>query len=182
MRHDLSTVHRTFQRSLSLIAAMLAFVGMLTSPATAQTAANDIQTVWRLLDYIAVDYEGAVSKGKVISATEYAEMREFVGTVKRGIRDLPETPARASLETAVGEIEVAIAAKTEPSIVAARSRQLASRLLSAYPVPLAPRSLPDLAKGSKLYSENCASCHGASGNGQGPLGTISIFREERATS
>ncbi len=169
MQPNRSTVRRTFQRILCLIAAMLAFAGVLTSPAAAQVAANDVQIVWRLLDYIAVDYEGAVSNGKVTSTAEYAEMTEFAGTVKRGIRDLPETPRRASLEMAASEIEAAITAKAEPAIVAARSRQLASRLLSAYPVPLAPRSLPDLAKGSKLYLENCASCHGASGNGQGPL-------------
>ncbi|HMU21884.1 MAG TPA: cytochrome c/FTR1 family iron permease [Sphingorhabdus sp.] len=149
---------------------MLACMGALSSrPAVAQTAAADVQTVWRLLDYIAVDYEGAVSKGKVISAAEYAEMTEFAGTVRRGIRDLPETPARAPLAKAAGDIEASIAAKDEPAIVAARSRQLASRLLAAYPVPLAPRSIPDLAKGAKLYSENCTSCHGANGNGQGPL-------------
>ena len=99
MQPDRSTVRRTFQRILCLIAAMLAFAGVLTSPAAAQVAANDIQIVWRLLDYIAVDYEGAVTKGKVISPTEYAEMKDFAGTVKRGIRDLPETARRASCGT-----------------------------------------------------------------------------------
>lgn len=157
-------------RGLFMLVMMLACIGGLSSrPAIAQSAATDAQTVWRLLDYIAVDYEGAVSGGKVISAAEYVEMTEFAGTVRRGISDLPDKSARASLEKTAGEIEALIAAKAEPAFVAARSRQLASRLLATYPVPLAPLSFPDLAKGAKLYSENCASCHGANGNGQGQL-------------
>lgn len=170
MRLDGAVALKLWRRGFFVIAMMLAGLGALSwYPAAAQTASTDAQTVWRLLDYIAVDYEGAVSRGKVISTAEYAEMTEFAGTVRRGISDLPDRPARASLEKAAGEIEASIAAKDEPTIVAARSRQLASRLLAAYPVPLAPRTLPDLAQGAKLYSENCASCHGANGNGQGPL-------------
>src|SRR6185436_3818237 len=37
------------------------------------------------------------------------------------------------------------------------------RLLAAYPVPLAPQQVPDLARGALLYAEHCASCHGATG-------------------
>ena len=48
----------------------------------------------------------------------------------------------------------------------AGARALADRLLAAYPVPLAPAARPDLARGAALYAENCASCHGA--NGEGP--------------
>ncbi|OGS55012.1 MAG: iron permease, partial [Erythrobacter sp. RIFCSPHIGHO2_12_FULL_63_10] len=48
------------------------------------------------------------------------------------------------------------------------ARTLAASLLDAYPVPLAPRSAPDLARGAVLYSEQCAACHGASGAGDGP--------------
>lgn len=170
MRLDVETLRCTALRGLFLIAAVLVSVGALSPrPVAAQANAGDVQTVWRLLDYIAVDYEGAVSKGKIISSAEYSEMTEFAGIVTRAIRDLPKRPTRAALEKAAGDIEVAIAAKAEPANVAARSRQLASLLLAAYPVPLAPKTIPDLVKGAKLYSENCASCHGASGNGRGPL-------------
>src|SRR3546814_6224543 len=30
------------------------------------------------------------------------------------------------------------------------------------------RSAPDLARGAKLYAENCSMCHGATGAGNGP--------------
>ncbi len=35
--------------------------------------------------------------------------------------------------------------------------------MRAYPVPLGPKRPPDLARGEALYSQNCASCHGAEG-------------------
>ena len=49
------------------------------------------------------------------------------------------------------------------------ARQLASNLLLAYPVTLAPTGVPDLVQGAKLYAEQCAGCHGSTGRGDGPL-------------
>ena len=58
------------RRLLILFAILCAGV-----PASASAQANDVETAWRLLDYVAVDYGGAVRNGKVVSVTEYAEMR-----------------------------------------------------------------------------------------------------------
>src|SRR4029453_3370369 len=66
-------------------------------PATAFAQTNDVETAWRLLDYVAVDYGGAVRDGKVISTSEYAEMREFSGSVAEKIATLPAKPAKAEL-------------------------------------------------------------------------------------
>ena len=50
-------------------------------PATAATGSGaDVATTWRLLDYVAVDYAGAVKDHQVISDSEYAEMQEFAAT------------------------------------------------------------------------------------------------------
>src|SRR3546814_13717184 len=40
--------------------------------------------------------------------------------------------------------------------------------LCRVPVPLAPSKAPDLARGASLFAQNCASCHGMTGNGHGP--------------
>src|SRR3546814_16740773 len=61
-----------------------------------------------------------------------------------------------------------MASKAAPEAVAQKARALASDLLAAYPVPLAPAKAPDPARGAALYAENCASCHGAKGDGHGP--------------
>src|SRR3546814_10008526 len=61
-----------------------------------------------------------------------------------------------------------MAAKGEPKEVASSAHGLAADLLKAYPVPLAPSKAPDLARGASLFAQNCASCHGMTGNGHGP--------------
>ncbi|MDF2381819.1 FTR1 family protein [Nostoc ellipsosporum NOK] len=137
-------------------------------PVSARASDAEVQTTWRLLDYIAVDYAGAVSEGRVTSAAEYAEMNEFVGQVETRIRALAPTAAKADLQRRAAALRAAIVVKAPPKTVAEQSRTLATALLAAYPVPLAPSSPPDLARGATLYAQNCASCHGQNGDGRGP--------------
>lgn len=155
-----------------MLATLLAItVGILLQPAAARAEAGEVQTVWRLLDYVAVDYDGAVENGRVTSASEYAEMTEFSATIRSSIATLPPSPARTRLLSEAEALQGSIAAKAQPETVAQRARALASNLLAAYPVPLAPAKAPDRARGAALYAENCASCHGATGDGQGPQAT-----------
>ncbi|TCZ55765.1 cytochrome c/FTR1 family iron permease [Roseicella aquatilis] len=133
-------------------------------------AADDaaIQTTWRLLDYIAVDYPGAVEDGRIISQSEYEEMVEFAGSVRTRLGQLPFHSQQAQLVADVTTLEAAIAARARPEDVARLARGLATHLLNAYPVPLAPAKTPDVPRGAALYAEQCASCHGLSGAGDGP--------------
>jgi high-affinity iron transporter len=155
-----------FRLILTLLAAIGAFGA---HAASARTETEEVQTIWRLLDYVAVDYSGAVTNGGVASTVEYAEMTEFSATVRKGISTLPATSARARLVAEAGRLEAAIASKSDPDKVSALARGLASELLAAYPVPLAPGKTPDPRRGAEIYQENCASCHGMQGDGQGPL-------------
>jgi high-affinity iron transporter len=141
-----------------LAAAFFAF----SMPAAAQD--NGAQTAWRLLDYVAVDYSGAVSDGKVISASEYAEMKEFGASIEERLKALPAKPEKAKLLAQGASLQSAIAAKQSPEAVAAIARGLGKALLEGYPVPLGPRKVPDLKLGAKLYAETCASCHGMTGH------------------
>ena len=72
---------------------LLALLACLCLPAFAAAPAsvNPRQT-WQLLDYVAVDYGAAVQNGRVVSAAEYAEMREFAGAVRSQLAALPATP------------------------------------------------------------------------------------------
>lgn len=133
------------------------------------SAGADVRTLWRLLDYIAVDYSGAVQGGQVISADEYAEMKSFAGTVAQGLHNLPAGAANAGLIDESAVLQKAIEDRAEPVRVAAIARELGQRLLDAYPVPLAPRQVPDITRGQQLYAAQCASCHGATGSGDGPV-------------
>ncbi len=157
----------------SLLQVLLLMLGLLiaTAPANAEApAAEEVQTSWRMLDYIAVDYGGAVANGRVVSQAEYQEMTEFSASVSRKLAGLPANPARAALIRKSKALEKAIAAKASPETVASAARNLGGDLLAAYPVPLAPTSPPDPVRGAALFAENCASCHGA--KGEGPSGAM----------
>ena len=156
--------HRSI--ALGLLAVAVLSIVALATPAAAQTA--PAQTAWRLLDYIAVDYPEAVAGGKIANAGEYAEMQEFSATAAKLIGELPASSARAGLERQAGNLQRIIAAKAPAPAIATAARGLAADLIKAYPVPLAPTTAPDVARGKALYAQHCASCHGATGKGDGP--------------
>ncbi len=162
--------HRSAPRpALRLAALLLALFGLVAAAGAQATPAQEkVETTWRLLDYLAVDYSGAVQNGKVVSDSEYSEMREFSATAAANLKSLPDNPAKASLEQQAQSLEQAIAKKDSQSQVAALAHALGAALIKAYPIPLAPKQAPDLARGQALYQANCASCHGATGAGNGP--------------
>lgn len=131
---------------LFLAVALLA-VANLPQAARARDATPSPEVAWRLLDYIAVDYPGAVSKGRIISEAEYAEMREFSASVRSRIGGLPASSAKPQLLTEANALIASVDQRAEPADVARQARTLATDLLKAYPVPLAPQQAPDLARG-----------------------------------
>jgi len=149
--------------------AILTLVLVALAPtANAEDQAPSAQVAWRLLDYLAVDYPGAVKDGRVVSASEYAEMKEFSGSVRDRIAGLPVTPSKPQLVDGSNKLVSAIDRKASAEEVAQRAHSLAGQLLAAYPTPLAPSAPPDLARGAQLYTEQCAACHGVDGHGDGP--------------
>lgn len=139
---------------------------LAVSPVHAETAS--VQTAWRLLDYIAVDYPGAVQDGAVISQIEFMEMIEFAAAAHERINELPPSGARADLQYRAGALQSLIANKGPAATVAESARALAGDLIQAYPITLAPVKPLDFARGQALYTRSCLSCHGANGDGKGP--------------
>lgn len=152
----------------SWLALGLAAIFWLLPAIGARAEPTPAETVWRLLDYIAVDYAGAVENGRVSNPAEYAEMTDFSAQVRTRIAALPDRGGRAALAAEAGALEKAVADKSPPPTVAIQARKLAADLLAAYPVPLAPAAAPDLPRGAVLYQEQCAACHGVTGAGDGP--------------
>jgi high-affinity iron transporter len=152
--------------NMALLAALLAFA----SGARAADVSSAVPQTWQMLDYLATDYAGAVADGAVTSAPEYAEMQEFAGTARRHIADLPPVPATSALLASADELRRLVEAKAATAAVAQQAHALADALLQAYPIPTAPAQPPDLAHAASLYDAQCASCHGASGRGDGIAG------------
>ncbi|HEX8307161.1 MAG TPA: FTR1 family protein [Allosphingosinicella sp.] len=154
-----------FRRLAPLILCLLTVLG--AAPAAAQNA--EVQTTWRLLDYVAVDYREAVRDGRVVNDAEYKEMSEFTASVRDRLAALPENPAKAKLVSDSAALQASVGRKAPPPEIEKQARALAGELIAAYPVPLAPRRMPDLARGSALYADNCASCHGVDGDAKTPI-------------
>lgn len=143
---------------------VLAFVPVVYAQSPGQEAA----VVWRLLDYIAVDYAGAVQDGTVINPAEYAEMQEFAATASEKIAALPANTRQPELREDAAHLVELIEGHASPDEVARQARSMATALVAAYPVPLAPAQPPDVDRGAVLYQQMCTACHGVAGAGDGP--------------
>jgi high-affinity iron transporter len=156
-----------------------------SSPAGADEGPRQL---WQLLDYVAVDYNGAVDKGAVVSESEFAEMRDFTANAVAQAKSLPAHASKSALVDAASKLQAAVAAKADAGQVARLAHEAEALLVAAYPIPMAPKALPDLKKGAALFQAQCASCHGAAGGGDGPLAAklepppIAFTDRERARS
>ncbi len=160
---------KTLHTSLLFLLCLIAPLSAMANSLSAADAAK-VQQAWKLLDYVATDYTGAVAAegGKIISQAEYDEQVEFSKAVVKVLNELPANDALPKLKKQGQALIKAVNNKVPPAEIDTRAHTLAKELLEAYPVPSAPTETPDLQQGAKLYSSTCAACHGATGNGQGP--------------
>jgi high-affinity iron transporter len=171
-------------------ASLALFFGCAIGAAHADTKSSETEArqLWQLLDYVAVDYPGAVQHGSVVSAVEYGEMKEFTVRAQSQVSALPAHPLQAELSTAATRLKQAVEKKDTPQRVGELARDAKRLLLQAYPFPVAPRSMPDLSRGATLYQAQCAACHGVGGAGDGPIASrlepkpIAFTDQERARS
>lgn len=158
---------RSLKNCTCYVAALLLMYLCVMSAWGADANAEARQT-WQLLDYIAVDYAGAVQGGQVVEPGEYAEMQEFAATVRAKLAVLPATPEQQDISASAVRLEAAIANRASPEDVAHAAHAIADALMSAYHIEASPKKLPDISRAETLYAQQCAACHGATGNGDGP--------------
>jgi high-affinity iron transporter len=120
------------------------------------------------LDYLAVDYGGAVKDGKVLSLPEYKEQLEFVKTVGELSQTLPEVSASPEIQTLVQNLTHLIRSKADPEKVATLARRTQAKVIERVHLPTGPSDWPNLETGKRLFLNSCAQCHGAGGQGDGP--------------
>jgi len=142
-------------------------IGLAASP-TAADEPDAFAPLLHALDYLAVDYPGAVKDGKVLDQGEYDEQVEFATSVRGMIAGLAARPERAALEATAAGLLTAIRDKRSGEEVAAVSSDLRRRIIDLYDVRVAPRQVPDLGPAAADFTTHCAVCHGATGRGDGP--------------
>jgi high-affinity iron transporter len=139
---------------------------LIAHPAIAQDQAKRLVA---LLDYLGSDYKNAVQDGKVLSKDEYGEMQEFAKRSLDLFNQLKEADKtdKAGVESSLKTLASQVDGKADPKVVAELAKTAKDKLIAAYNIVPYPRRLPSLASGKKIYDENCAQCHGATGKGDG---------------
>ncbi len=149
---------------------MARLLALLLFVATPLAWAADPRGVLHTLDYLSVDYPGAVVDGQVANEAEYAEQVEFVQKLVDDLAALPEHPDKARLVEQARTLQRLIQDKAPGEIVSHRARALARAVAEAYQVQTTPRRPPAMRRAAALYQAHCAACHGPEGRGDGPAG------------
>lgn len=152
-----------------LRAWFLVFFVAAAGAAVPAATEQSVRQLWQLLDYVSVDYAGAVANGQVTKSSEYAEMLEFSSAARKRLDELPVVGDKDALIAQADALQKAIVEKSPPARVAKLAHGLADAVLASYPIPIAPSSAPDLARGAAVFAQQCVSCHGPKGGGDGPL-------------
>ena len=159
-----------------------------TASAQSAESSDGAKQLWQLIDYVAVDYGGAIANGAVVSEGEYAEMLDFTENAQKQALLLPDHSSKSVLIASINQLREAVVNKADSFEVAKRAHAANAILVSGYPFPVAPKNIPDLAKGATLYAQVCGTCHGLTGNGDGPAAKgldpepIAFTDHERAQS
>jgi len=146
---------------------LIGLIFLLFSSAT--LASVDTSRFVQLIDYIGVDYPGAVENGQIISAAEYEEMQEFSATVLQHARQLAAQAPSADLVPAATQLQALIARRANADKIAQITSMLRQTTLQHFNIVVIPRSAPNLQHGQILYAQNCSGCHGETGAGNGPM-------------
>lgn len=166
----------------AVAAAALALLASTLSPAPVPaqeeggaqaSVAERAGQVVSMLDLAVTEYADAVSDGQVVNAAEYEETRQFTAEAGRLFQALREAGEKEAAPAVAARIDT-LAALVERKGPAEEYRAVADRAMDALAegwgaVTLPePDRAPSVARGATLYRQQCASCHGATGVGDGP--------------
>ncbi len=148
-------------------AACIAAIGLAGAKAARAQDDHPAQRLSSIVGVAVGEYaKGVDEHGKLISAEEHAEATGFLrdaSEVAGRVSGAPAAAARAVLDTLI----VAADANRPPHEINAIYRRFAAALGSEGALEL-PASGVDVAAGAALYSQDCATCHGVAGHGDGP--------------
>src|SRR5829696_9468494 len=139
----------------------------LAAPASAQE--HPARRVANIVSVAVEEYgKGVDAQGRLVSTQEYQEAVDFLVDARRAANRLSgsnATPARALIDS----IAAAVAGKRPRGTVDSLASRFAATLGNEAKLEL-PKGALDLAEGKAIYERSCASCHGATGLGDGAAG------------
>lgn len=130
-------------------------------------ATPDLPKLVQLIDYVGVDYRGAVADGEIVSEAEYAEMLDFTAAIREQSAQLPDSGGAEGFAATAQRLEALVKERAAPATVAATAARLRHALVDRFDIVVVPRKAPDFTRARQLFAENCAACHGIEGRGDG---------------
>ncbi len=152
--------------STGLVASLMFILSLSAATVKADGAQSDTRQLMQIAEYINVDYSEAIKNGEIISEGEYAEMLEFSSLAVEKSRALAN--GEAALDASL-KLQQAIQNKAEPEAITPITVELRQTLMALAPAVTLPDELLPRAQTLQLFEQNCIACHGASGQGDGPL-------------
>ncbi len=121
------------------------------------------------MDYLSDDYPGAVERGEIVNPTEYREMLDFAQNIQQLAGQLPAGERKNEIIEATDRLRDLIGRRADNREISRLSAELRHWLINGYALPATPADPPDLQLATRLYDEQCASCHGVGGRVDSPL-------------
>ena len=138
---------------------------LVASAALARAQERPVQRVANIVIVAAEEYgKGVDEQGRLISDDEYKEALSFLADAQRAAARLSSNPpAAAMLDSIIGG-----AKRREPPSHLTRLAQQFAVLLGSDAALQVPPGQVDTAEGGRLFAQQCAQCHGPTGEGNGP--------------
>lgn len=155
-----------------IFATLAVFVALIGSAQSDEAANRETQTILHMLDYVSVDYGGAVLYGKVLNESEFAEQSGFADQAATLMHRLPEHPKKSELIARAAEVATIVKNKGPADHVSVLAQQLHSSIIETYQVPVTPRRLPEPLPAMAIFQQLCVPCHGATGHGDGKFSKV----------
>lgn len=151
-----------------ILPLLLAAADTTTVAQTRQDPAPLVRRIATTAQLAAQEYGLGVVGGRVVAQAEVDEARLFLHEARKSAAGLPGDAAPAAAASLDSMLRL-VAALAPPESVSVRARALADGMAASFGVTLdeLPRTTPSLARGAELYQQNCASCHGVTGGGDG---------------
>ncbi len=172
--HDIMNIAGLEARSRisSLFIFIVSLLIVLPARAQSDISSDKARTTIHMLDYMAADYPVAVENGKIINETEYREMKNFAVSIDSLYHDLglsPDAPEFRQTANRIDSLHQLVLDRAAPTQIAKTARTIKQEVVQQTNITVAPRRWPNMKRGKQVFIQKCASCHGQTGKGDGPL-------------
>lgn len=140
----------------------------IVSLAASEDHLVELRQIAQLAEYIGVDYPEAINDGQITDNAEYQEMLEFSGIITTKISRLAESSSKFQpIVHQAKSLQSSIQNKQSINTVRVLTAELRYSVLTLAPQSSLPTALMAIAERQQMYENNCASCHGMAGQGDG---------------